>query len=156
MAHTLSVDSIFGSFLYLTPPKQLGKPDYASIWDTHRPLTANAESTKSPHGGDQNYHIGLVLTATQYMLVIQTSFIRLTDHGQTTTIPAWKAPFDEKKIIWEHAEKRRQYDEIQKIDSALCNKLLTTFKDTHPPPLKQVFMGYSATTTLQLIGKLYS
>ena len=94
MAHALSVDAIISIFLYPNLPSQPGKTDYMSIRDTHRLLTANAASIKSPRGGVQNVHLGLILTITQYSLVSQVPFVLLTYPGQSPTIPAWIAPFD--------------------------------------------------------------
>ena len=49
MAHTQSVDAIIECSPYSALPKQMGKPEYASIRDTHCLLTTNAELIKSPH-----------------------------------------------------------------------------------------------------------
>ena len=96
MAHTLLVDTIIDSFPSPSFPGHTGKPDYASIVETHSLLTKNVVSTNIPHGGVQNGHLGLVLTATQYEIVIPFPFVRPTDPGQTPTIPDWGSPFNKK------------------------------------------------------------
>ena len=44
-------------------------PDYATIKETHQPLTANAASIKCDLGGGQNGYLGLVLPPEQYARV---------------------------------------------------------------------------------------
>ena len=99
MTHTQSVDAITDVFLSPTLPKQPGKPDYMSIQDMQRLLTVNASLIKSPCGRGQNGHLGIVLTATQYTLIIQFPFFRPNNSGRTPTILAWTTPFDEKALI---------------------------------------------------------
>ena len=70
----------------------------------HRLLMANAVLIKSTRGGVQNAHLGLVLMATQYALIIQVPSVRLTNPGRTLNIPVWTTPFDEKALLHEHAE----------------------------------------------------
>ena len=72
MVHTQSVDAITDGFPSPTLPNQPGKPSYCSIRDTHRLLTVNAASIKSPCGEGQNGHLRIVLTTTQYALVSRT------------------------------------------------------------------------------------
>ena len=150
------VDAITNGFSSPTLLKQTGKPSYVSIRDTHRLLTANAASIKSPRKRDQNGHLGLVLTATQHSLVCQVPFIRPTDSGHTTNIPAWKTPFDEKSLLREHTEQRQKYNKCRNVDAALRNQLLKSFDDTYFLPHKSVLTGYSGATTLQLLRNLYA
>ena len=88
MTHKLSDDAIVDSLPYLSLPKQPVKPDYTSIQDTHRLLTNNVASINNPNRGGENGHIGLILVATQYALIIPVPFIGPTNPGQTPTIPA--------------------------------------------------------------------
>ena len=141
MVHALSVGAIIDRFLSPTLLKQPGKPDHASIREIHGLLTSNAGSTKSPHGGGQNGHLGHILMTTQYALVVQVPFVRLTNPSQTFIILAWTYPFVEKRLIREHVGQLRQYNKCRNINSALCNQLLTAFEDICLSPLKHVFTG---------------
>ena len=134
MAHTLSVDVIIDGFPSSTFPKQTGKPDYASIQDTHCFLTKNAASIESPCWVVQNVRLEIALTAMQYAIVSPSPFICITDPGPTPTILPWTDPFDENKIILEYADQHCQYDDFRNIDAALRNQLLPAFEDTYPPP----------------------
>ena len=104
MAHAQSVNAITKNLLSSTLPKQLGKPNYGSIRDTHRLLTANATFFESPHSRGQNGHLGIVLTTTQYALVSRDLFICPTDPGHTPSIPVWTTPFNEKALLQKHAK----------------------------------------------------
>ena len=126
-----------------------------SIQDTHRILALDAASIKIPRRGGQNGHLGIVLTATQYALVIQFPFVCPTNPVHTPTIPLCKTPSDEKALIREHTTQRQQYDECRNIASALRNQLLTEFEDTSLSPLKNAFTGYLGATTLTLLSNLY-
>ena len=155
MAHALLVNTITNSFPSPNLLNDPGKPYYASIWYTHCLLTANAVSIKFPRGVGQKVHLGIVLMATQYVLVVQVPFVRLTNPGQTTTIPVCTSPFDEKKLIRENAEQRQQCNECHNVEVALRNQLLTASKDIYLSPLNHTFMGYSRTTTVLLLSHLY-
>ena len=156
MTHAQSVNTIPDGFPYPTLPKHPGKPDHASIQDNHRLLTANVASIESPRGGEHNGHLGLVMTATRYALMIQVPSVRPTDPGRTPNIRLWMTPFDKKALLRKHAKHRRQYNKCCNVDNALHNQLLTAFGDTYLLPLKNSFMGYSGATTLQLLGHLYA
>ena len=110
MAHTQSVETITDGLPSPTLPKHPGKPIYGSIQYTHRILTANAASIKSPRGGGQNGHIGIVLTTTQYALVSRDPFIRPTNPGRTPHIPEWTTPSNKKALLHENAKQRQQYN----------------------------------------------
>ena len=99
MDHSLLVDAIIYGFLYPTIPKQPGKLDYVPIQYIHRLLTTNVALIESLRGGGHNGYLGVVLVVTQYALVSQVSFVRPTNPGQTPTILAWTASFDEKNRI---------------------------------------------------------
>ena len=75
MSHALLVDAIIDVFPSPNLIKHPGKWYYVSIRDTHSILTANAASIKSPRGGGQNGHLGLVLMATQCAFVGQVPFV---------------------------------------------------------------------------------
>ena len=119
MAHAQSVDSITEGFPSPTLPKHPGKPRYGSIRDTHRLLTVNAASIKSPRVRGQNGHIGIILKTTQYALVSRDPFIRPTDPGHTPHILAWKTPFDEKALLCDNAKQRQQYEKCCNVNAAL-------------------------------------
>ena len=60
-----------------------------------------------------------------------------------------------KKLIREHAEQRRQYEEYRNIDADLCSQPLINFEDTYLFPLKHAFTGYSGMKMLLLLIHLY-
>ena len=99
MAHVQLVETIIEDIPSPILSKQWVNLYYASIRDTHCLLTANAASIESPRGGGHNGHLGLVLTATQYALVIQVLFFLPTNPGRTPTIPAWSSPFNYNTLI---------------------------------------------------------
>ena len=106
MEQAKSVDAIANGFPYPTLHNQPGKPSYVPIKDTHRLLTANVASIKSPCVWGQNSHLRLVLTTTQYPLVSQVPFVRLTNPGHTSNILVWINPFDKKALLRKHAKQR--------------------------------------------------
>ena len=81
MVHALLVNAIIYGLLYPTLSKHPGKPDYAFIQDTHHILTVNAASTEIHRVGHQNGYLGLVLTATQCVLVRQLPSVHPTHPG---------------------------------------------------------------------------
>ena len=99
MVRALLFEAIIAFFPFPTLPNQPGKPEYASIQYTHRLLTVNTVSIEITRGGVQNGHLGLVLTLTQYALVIQVPSVHPTNPSRTPTIPAWASPFGKKKLI---------------------------------------------------------
>ena len=103
MAQALSVAVIVDVFPSPILPNHPGKPDYMSIQYTHSLLTVNAELIKSNHREGQNGHLGRILTATQYALVGLLLFFCMTNSSRMSTIPAWAAPFNNKKLIRDHA-----------------------------------------------------
>ena len=134
MAHAQLFNAITDGFPSSTLPKQLEKPSYVSIRDTHRLLTANAASIESSCSRGQNCHLGLILTTTQYALVFRDPFIFPTYPGCTPHFLAWKNPFNKKALLHKHAKKRQQCDECHNFDAALRNKLLAAFEDTYLSP----------------------
>ena len=113
-------------------------------------------SIEIPRDGGQNGHLGIVLTTTQYALISIDSLIRPTDPGRTPRILAWTTSFDEKALLCEHAKQRRQYNECRNFDADLRNQLLKAFDDTYLSLLKNVFTGYSGSTTLTLLSQIYA
>ena len=91
----------------------------------------------------------------QYSPLSQVPFVHPTDLGCTPTILAWKTPFDNKALICKHIEQRQQYDECHNVNTALRNQLLMKFEGMYLAPLKNVFMGYSRSTTPTLLSHLY-
>ena len=155
MEHTLSVNATINGFPSLSLPNQPGGPKYAAIWDNHRLLTESAVSIKSPHGGGQNRHLGIVLTAKQYALISPVPFVRPTEPGQTPTIPAWIAPFDEKNTT-----RNTRNNIVNMMSAEICTPPSATNSSHHSkmptsPPPKHVFTGYVEIQTLQIIGYLY-
>ena len=85
MAHALLGDAIINGLTTPTLPNNPGKTDCASIRDTHRLINAKSKLIESPHGGGHNGHLRIVLTATQYTLVIQVPFFFPANSVQTLT-----------------------------------------------------------------------
>ena len=134
MEHAQLVNAIKNGFQYPTLPKHLGKPDYMSIRDTHRLLTAHAASTRSPRGGGQNGYLGITLATIQYVLTRKLPLVLPTNPGQMPNITAWTTPFDEKALIREHNRQRRQYHQCRNVYSECHKHILTEFEYTYLSP----------------------
>ena len=78
-----AVDNKLEGFPTPSPPKHLGKPDYAIIKETYQLLMAKKASIKCDLGGGQNVYLGLILPPKQYARISRTAFVLLPDPGRT-------------------------------------------------------------------------
>ena len=67
-----TVDYVNTNFEYTTLTKLGGQPDYPALKRIKDELKANAASVPSDLGGGDHGHLGLVLTAQEYLQVSET------------------------------------------------------------------------------------
>ena len=69
-----------------------------------------AASTKCTLGGDHNGYLRTVFLDAQYALTRSIELIQLTHTSQTPSILIQNIPVEDKGILMDHNETRRQYE----------------------------------------------
>ena len=153
-----TVEAIKEGFPHLSIPRHPGEPTYEAIHAVHNLLKANAASMPSDLGGGDHGLLGLVLSATVYSQVAGAlnPFTRPANPGSTPTIPALSTGEQTRRLERDHKENLRVYREVNRTDQALKQQLLRAFDDMYFKALKNTHVGYSNSTTMQLIQHLYN
>ena len=150
-----TVETIKEGFIHQSVPRQPGEPTYETIHAVHAILKANAASVASELGGGAHGLLGLTLPNTTYTPLSGVAFTRPANPGLTPVIPARSTGDTVRRIERQHKETLRAYHEVNRTDSALKQQLLSAFDDMYLKAQKQIHVGYSNRSTLQLLQHLY-
>ena len=151
-----TVEAIKEGFPHLSIPRHPGEPSYESIYKVHSLLKANAASIPSDLGGGTHGLLGLTLSQAVYTQVAGMAFTRPANPGNTPTIPGGSTGEQTRTIERAHREALRVYREINRSDLALKQQLLSAFDDMYFKALKDPHVGYSNSTTYDLLHHLYN
>ena len=141
-------------FEYKTLHKIHGQPTLESLVIIFRQLKRNAQSVPTTLGGGQLGYLALILPTTTYNSIPNSApFVRPTDPGIfTLSAPAGVATHAGAGAILtltaadiatqkiKHDEKKRQYNEMQAIESALRTQLTTAIDGDYLRPLRNIHM----------------
>lgn len=151
-----TVEAIKEGFPHLVVPRQPGEPTYKTIRTVHRLLKANAASIPSDLGGGAHGLLGLLLTDAVYQTITGVLFTRPVNPGTTATIPARSTGKITRRLERDHKESLRVYREVERTDQALKQQLLASFDDMHLKAQRNAHVGYSNSTTMDLVTHLYN
>ena len=135
--------------------KHLGKPDYASIKDTHQLMMSNAELLESALGRGKNGYLVLGVPPVQYTQLTIVAFEHPPKPGSTATVPECTPMGEEKRILHEPTEARQKYNEYHVLDTDLKNQLIVVFDDAYLSPIKSSYRGCATKKIFQLLEHLY-
>ena len=152
----LTVDKILALFPNAALPKIHGEPTYETINDIVQHMYANAATVRSPLGGGQHGHIGLIMKPALYQTLSATAFIRPNDPGP---LPVYNPNIrytaaDRESIAADHKENRRIFDLCNNVDTALKRQLIEAVDEIYLEEQRNRYTGYLTVTTQDLITHL--
>ena len=131
-----TIDYINNSFEYPTLTKIHSYPTFVSLTKLKKQLKTNAKSVSSDLGDGANGHWGLVLTPTEYALVIQTPYV-FPDKPGYFDLPRNTASdeamilrdmyYEELQTFWEAVEVWKAL--VKQIVAAVDKEFLEEFRD---------------------------
>ena len=108
-----------------------GEPTYDDLQNLHKQLKTNATSVPSNLGGGAHGHLGLILSAAEYAIVVPNSpFVRPAHLGSLTIAPntLHHVAATQKEI---HEEALRVFNEVLGVETALWQQLVAAIDKTY-------------------------
>lgn len=141
-----TIDYIKTFFVYPELTKIHDRPTYESLKTLKNELKGNAASVRSNLGGGAHGHLGLVLTATEQVLVSPVLYIRPEDPGPLV-LPAGNNVTNLQREIARdlHKENERVWIESMKVEKALLKQLVAAL----PPLYVRSFLNKASMSITQ-------
>ena len=133
-----------------------GKPTYATIKSINDKLSANAASIHSTLSDGRHGLLGLVIPPNIYSTITNVAFIRPLNPGPRPILPQNATARATLQARERYEKALTIFKEVEDVDQALKSFLLQSFDEMYYKSLKNMYTGYSAVTTLQILQHLYS
>ena len=122
-----TVEGVKARFPHQTLPHIMGRPTYARIKELYRKALENPASITTTRGGGKLGYTALGMTPQFYTTISTTPWTNPTDPGELV-YPMGASGELIKRMDVEHNKKRREWLEIQAVDTALKNQVWTQYK----------------------------
>ena len=150
-----SVDKLVESFKNPRIPPIDGKPTYAMLHTMHELLDLNAASFNTNLGCGTLGHLCLALPPTVYATLSTTRVAPPPNTGATPVIPTGATGPEAASTRYAHDAETMEFNTFKNVNPALCQKILGAVEDTFVWVKHKPHLGYSGSSTLDLITHIY-
>ena len=148
-------DNILDSFPYPMITTIRGEPNYETIRDLQRKLSANAASVPSNLGGGQHGYLALTVKPEVYFNLTGNIFTPPTDPGPMPNIVPGMDTAQAAMVEKQHKEAKRMFSEYTGMQNALKQLIVGAIENTYIRSLQHSIVGFLNVTPLIFFIDLY-
>ena len=150
-----SVNKLMESFEKPSIPPIESKPTYATLHAMHELLNSNAAPVNTNLSCSTLRHLCLALSPTVHVTLSTTRVVPPPNPVATPVIPAGATGPEAAYIRYAHDAATLAFNTFNNVDRALCQKILGAVEDTFVWVKHKPHLGYSGSSTLDLITHIY-
>ena len=151
-----SVNKIVESSKNTKIPPINGEPTYTTIHSLQKLFNANTSSVSTKFRCGNLGQLCLTFSPTFYTTLLETLVMPPPNTRAAPIIPVGATGIETVTFQYSHNAAAVAFNNFQNMDCALCQQLLGTLEENYVRVLHRPHVGYSGSSTLDLITHLYT
>ena len=154
-----TVDQIIAGFQHTKLTEITGKPSYTMLAKLKRELITNVLAMHSNQGGGSHGYRAIIVSDTEYALLVPTPFVTPKHPGAQPIIPMTTpspTPGVIVQIVRKNTEELHEYREHANIQQAVTKQLVTAIDPLYLKAIQHRDTGLSAITSCTILDHLFT